>query len=231
MTYALTKNSLLRATIARGFHAPSLPATSGTSEINLYRGNPALIAEKVWSYQAGFEANVLGNFWLKVSAFRHDLDDAIEDEMLTDPPDWWTLVNKGRQRRQGVEIAARTKPFHHFTLGGAAFFMEAKDVETDEDLLSIPRRVFDLSLKYKDGRSFRALLKGRYSYAAYPEDFHADLSGFICDLNLTKMIAITSGTSLDVFLSVHNLFDGAQYYVDFYTNPDRWYEGGIRVSF
>lgn len=230
-TYALSKNTLLRATVARGFNAPALVSTSGTSEINMFQGNPALTVEKVWSYQGGFEANVLDGVWLKVSAFRHDLEDAIVHEELADPPDWWTLVNQGRQRRQGVEIAARTKPIHHLTLAGAAFFLETEDLDTHEKLLDIPRRIFDLSLKYDDERSFRALLKGRYSYTVPTEGFNADFGGFIFDLNLVKKFAVTPRSSLETFLTVHNLFNGAQYWVDIFKNPGRWVEGGVRVSF
>jgi len=231
LTRALTRNALLRATVARGFHAPQLTATTGTSEINMFRGNPALTAETVWSYQAGFEASVLDDVWLKVSLFRHDLDDAIVDERLADPPDWWTMVNGGRQRRQGVEVGLKSKPVHHFTFAGNAFFMKTEDLETGEDLLDIPRRVFDLSVKYDDERSLRALLKGRYTYAVEPEDYDADLGGFIFDLNLARRFALAAGVTLEAFLSVHNLFNGAQYYYYQFPNPDRWVEGGVRVAF
>ncbi|HWR97709.1 MAG TPA: TonB-dependent receptor [Candidatus Methanoperedens sp.] len=231
VTYAVGRNALARATVARGFNLPTLTGTSGTSDINMFLGNPALAVEKVWSYQAGLEANILDSFWLKASAFRHDLEDVIDDVRLEDPPGWWTVVNKGRQRRLGVELAARTRPYRHTTLAGNAFFMKTEDLETHEDVPGIPRRIFDLSVKYDDERSFRALLQGRYAYTVEPEDYHANLGGFIFDLNLMRRFSIGPGAALEAFLSLHNIFDGAQYYVDIYKNPGRWCEAGVRLRF
>lgn len=231
LTYALSANALVRATVARGFHLPSLVATSGTNEINMFQGNPNLGMEKIWSYQAGVEANIVNAVWLKVSAFRHELEDAFITAPVEGQPDWWTTVNGGRQRRLGVEVAARTRPVHHLTLAGNAFFMKTEDLESDEDLLGVPRRVFDVSLKYDDERAFRALLKGRYYHAAEPEDYLADHGGFIADLNLIRKFQLDAGVTVEVFASVHNLLDQNEFYYYQFPNPGRWYEAGVRTTF
>lgn len=95
-TCLLAKETLVWATVARGFSIPPLSSVSGSSEINKYRANPDLAAETMWSYQVGFESGVLDTFWLKVSAYRHDVEDAIADKQLEN--DWWTRENAGRQR-------------------------------------------------------------------------------------------------------------------------------------
>lgn len=130
VTYALFDNTLLRATVARGFTAPSLAATSATSEINKYKANPELTVEKAWSYQTGFESNMFDAFWLKVSAFQHDITDVIERATVPDSQDYVTQVNQGRQRNKGVAVELKTKPYRHFTFAGAAALIAAENLET-----------------------------------------------------------------------------------------------------
>lgn len=231
MTYGLTDSILLRATVAKGFSLPTLNDTSGTSDITTYLANPDLTVEKMWSYQGGFETNVLNVLWLKGSAFRHDVEDVIGAEMVSDPPDYYTRVNSGRQRRLGLDLELKSKPFYRLTLAGSACFLKVRDLETDEDVLDVPRQLYDISLKYDDLQSFRALVKGRYQRQDEPSDYNADFSGLIVDLSLIKKILHRPGISLEAFMNIHNLFNEAQYSVDIYKNPERWVEGGCRVSF
>ena len=231
-TYAMSRNALLRATAARGFSLPSpIDTNEGTSEIVGYKGNPNLKPETVWSYQAGIETNVLDALWLKAALFRHDLDDAFVNVDLGDG--LRTEENGGRQRRQGVELGLKTVPFHHLTLAAGATFMEAEDLETHEQIDNIPTRQYNVSLKYDDKRSFRALLTGNYRTEVYEpvEIYNADFSGFIVDLHLAKKFRLGARSAVEAFVSVHNLLDANQYYADIYKNPDRWAEGGIRVAF
>ncbi len=90
ITYEISDNTLLRAFVARGFSIPILSA-SVDNEISLFKGNPELKAEKVWSYQFGVETGVLKYFWLKISAFRHDISDVIVDDILSEDPDAFIL--------------------------------------------------------------------------------------------------------------------------------------------
>lgn len=231
-TYALSRDVLVRATAARGFSLPSpIDTNEGTSEIMGYQGNPDLKPETVWSYQAGIEGNVLDALWLKAAFFRHDLDDAFVGIDLGDG--LRTQENGGRQRRQGVEFGLRTVPFHHFTLAAGATFIEGEDLESGQDLTQIPKSQYTASVKYGDGRSFRALVTGNYRVETYEpaEVYNADINGFIVDLHLAKKFPLGPRSAVEAFASVHNLFNGDQYYADIYKNPGRWAEGGIRVSF
>jgi len=229
MTYLLAKDTLLRATAVRGFSVPTADETSGDSEINKYRANPDLTVEKMWSYQVGFESGILDAVWLKVSAYRHDVEEAIQDKMLA--ADYWTRVNTGRQRRQGVDLELRTKPIYNVTVAGSACFLEVRDLETDTAVLDVPKEIYDVSLKYDDLKSFRVLLKGRYLRMDEPTSRNADFSGFLVDLNLIKKILSGPVLSLEAFVSVHNLLNEAQYHAAIYKNPERWVEGGVRISF
>ena len=229
-TYALSPNTLLRATVARGFSAPSpIDTYAGTNEIMGYQGNPELEVEKIWSFQAGLEANLLDALWLKFALFRHDLEDAFATVELDGG--LWTMVNGGSQRRQGLEFGVKTVPFHHLTLAAGATIMEAENLDTGDEVNGVPKEQVNLSLKYDDGRSLRALLSGNYRREEYDPGYNEDFGGFIWDANLTKkFLAGTAGT-VEAFLSVHNLFNGDQYWADIYKNPGRWVEGGVRVAF
>lgn len=230
-TYGLSRDLLLRATVARGFSLPTPGDTiSGTNEITNYAGNPDLKPETVWSYQAGVEANVLDALLLKVSAFRHDLDDAFKEVVSEGNP--WTRENSGRERRQGVELGFKTVPYHHLTVAAGAMFMEGKDLETGEKLDEIPTQLYNISLKYDDG-SFRALLLGNHRNEVYEpvEVFQSDLGGFIVDLHLAKKFAIGPKSAVEVFFSAHNLFNGTQMWSVYYPSAGRWVEGGLRVTF
>lgn len=230
-TYGLSRDLLLRATAARGFSLPTPGDTiSGTNVINNFEGNPDLKPETVWSYQAGVEANVLDALWLKVSAFRHDLDDAFKEVAREGGP--WTRENGGRERRQGVELGFKTVPYRHLTLAAGAMFMEGEDLETGEKLDEIPTQLYNISLKYDDG-SFRALLLGNHRNEVYEpvEIYQSDLGGFIVDLHLAKKFALGPKSAVEVFFSVHNLFDGTQRWSVYYPSAGRWVEGGLRVAF
>lgn len=230
-TYGISRDLLLRATVARGFSLPAPGDTiGGTNEITNYVGNPDLKPETVWSYQAGVEANVLDALMLKVSAFRHDLDDAFKEGSLEG--DLWTRENGGRERRQGVEFGVKTVPYHHLTLAAGATFMEGEDLETGEKLDEIPTQLYNVSLKYDDG-SFRALLLGNHRNEVYEpvEIFQSDLGGFVVDLHLAKKFAVGPRSAIEAFFSVHNLFDGTQMWSVYYPDAGRWVEGGLRVAF
>ena len=232
LTYLLAKDTLFRATVARGFSNPTRLETSGNSAINKYQANPDLTVEKMWSYQMGFESAMLDFLWLKVSAYQHDVEDAIVMKELAPEPDFlWTSDNGGRQRRRGLDLEFMTKPIHNFTFAASACFLKVRDLETGEDLLDVPEQLYDVSLKYDDQKSFRALLKGRSLRMEEPDYNGADLGGFIVDLNLIKKVFSRSGISIEVFLNGHNLLDENQYFSKNYPNPGRWVEGGLRASF
>ena len=59
----------------------------------------------------------------------------------------------------------------------------------------------------------------------------AKYNTFIWDFNLGREIYYTNNVNIDIFLTVHNLFDGSQYTFGERKNPARWGEAGIRLFF
>ena len=229
ITYELGDKTILRASVARGFHLPVLGATDTDGE--WYRHNPDLKPETVWSYQAGIESGVLKYVWVKANVFRHEIRDAMVDKDIDVDAGTWTTVNEDRVRRQGFELALRSMKFYNFTFSAAAMFVDAEDLDTGRDIREWPAYTYDAEIKYDDEKSLRALVHGRYVWWDLPISNNAKYSSFIVDANIIKTIFRKEDRSLDVFLTAHNIFNGSQYWNDLYKNSGRWFEAGLRYKF
>jgi vitamin B12 transporter len=230
MTYSLANSTILRAFVAKGFNVPALGERFGDIT-SYFVANPDLKAETVWSYQAGVETAALKYFWMKVSAFRNEIRDALTTEPTSTAGIAYTYVNEGRQRRQGFEVELKTIPVYHFSVSAGAEFIDAKDLDTGERLTEIPTHVYDLGLHYNDEHTFKALLQGRYIDWNYQSFLNGDYGSFVFDLSMIKKIQERKDASLEAFANVHNIFNGSQSLLSVYKNPERWLEGGIRYKF
>ena len=122
--------------------------------------NPNLKMETVWSYAAGFETAALRYLWLKTMFFQHDMNDVLSNEPL--PGGLFTYVNKGKQRRRGVETEIKTMPVYNTSLLAGYSFVDARDRVTGEEINAAPKYTFDMGIQYDDKKSFQGTLKGHY---------------------------------------------------------------------
>jgi vitamin B12 transporter len=178
--------------------------------------------ERVTSYQMGAETTALKHVWVKLSTFRHELRDAIDRA---------TFLNSEHQRRQGVELEMKTTPIYRTSLTAGAEYISAKDLNTGLTILNIPKHTYDLGLVYDDEQSFRASLKGRYIDWNADPAYQGSYGRFVFDLNASATIYKKSSASLDVFMTLHNIFNSSQYVASIYENPSRWFEAGARYKF
>ncbi len=227
MAYSIANDTVLRAYTAKGFSMPTLVETFGDNVF--YNPNPDLKMETVWAYQIGAETAALKYLWMKVSAFRNDIRDTINRE--ANPDGTFTFVNQGRQRRQGIEVEAKTAPVYNVSLSAGAEYIDAKDLDTGTRLQNIPTHVYDVGLRYDDDQSFKALLKGRYINWNAEPDYNGNYGSFVFDLAVIIKIYQHKDASLEAFVNGHNIFNGSQYLISVYKNPERWYEGGVRFKF
>jgi vitamin B12 transporter len=223
VNYALGESSVLRADLARGFNLPPVSYYYGNDLI--YNPNPDLKMEQVWSYQAGIESSALKYLRFKATAFLHDAKDAIVTQMEEDGT--YTKVNEDRVRRQGVEVEIETNKIYDVSLKGGVVLQETRDPETDEELKNIPTQTYDISLKYDDGRLIKALLTGHYIWWNAESLYGGDYDSIIWDINITA----TLPKPTEFYLAVHNILDESQYFDEYYKNPGRWVEAGIRYKF
>ena len=228
-TYKAFDKTLLRLYIARGFNTPSFGSSFGD---NLYiKSNPDLKVEKVWSYQAGAETTALKYFWLKVSAFRHDITDAVVSQEIDPAAFLSRLVNNDKIRRQGVETEIRTVPVYNMSFSAGATFYDIKNLTTGEEVRNSGKYSYDAGLRYDDEKTFKVLLKGHYMWWDMDSAYQAEYTAFIFDINLIKVLYQQKATRLETFLTAHNIFNGRQDWVVFYMNARRWVEAGLRYKF
>jgi vitamin B12 transporter len=223
ITYTPVKDAILRAAVARGFGIPTLSFTYGTSP--WYVKNPDIEVEKVWSYQAGVETAALKYVWAKATVFRHDLEDGLTDVGL--PDDTFTSENLDEIRRQGVEVEARTVPYYNTSLFAGYVFIDAKDLNTDEDIVNAAKDTWDVGVEYKTD-SLIGNIRGHY--IDWTGDYDKDCA-FVWDLNIIKKFNLRGRVTAEAFFSAHNLFNADQYYDEYYKNPERWVEAGIGLNF
>jgi hypothetical protein len=88
-----------------------------------------------------------------------------------------------------------------------------------------------LGLEYDNPAIFYAQLFGRYESWDLPDQFESNDSDMIWELNFHRKLFRWHQVESRVFLTVHNIFSGAQYVVGDFPNPPRWIEGGLRCYF
>ena len=227
-TCQLGQHSILRASVAKGFTLPPLSWTSGGALF--LDPNPALDPEEVWSYQAGFESTAAEYLWIKGTAFRHELKNALTIIPFgAGPPTFNDLVvNRGEIRREGIELEVETLPVYNLSLLAGFAYVDLKPANESG---STELYSYLLGIRYDDGKSFRGILLGRYVWWDLDFVWQASYDDFIWDLNLNKRIYAKAKTSAELFATAHNLFNGAQYTFGDSKNPDTWVEAGIRVKF
>ncbi|MFZ2949972.1 MAG: TonB-dependent receptor [Desulfuromonadaceae bacterium] len=201
-TWQVTANSLLRAYIGRGFGLPQLYA------INF----PTV---KILTTQVGAESTALPFLWLKGTLFRN----------MT----WGDGVE--RHLALGSEVEVRTAPVFNTSLGAGYTFTET--TRTSDGTQVKPDKAshtVQLALRYDD-RTYRAMLAGRHINWNSPPDANARYGGLVWDLHLGATLLDRENSSLELFFSGRNLFDGDPYNSDIFPNVGRWFEGGVKVSF
>ncbi|MCP4348459.1 MAG: TonB-dependent receptor [Desulfobacterales bacterium] len=228
ITYQLGKDSILRGSVARGFTTPPLSWTSGGALF--LDPNPALEAEKVWSYQAGMESKTARYLWLKTSLFWHDLENAMIKEFYAAGETTFNdlYVNKGSIRRQGIEAEIETIPVYNLSfLAGLAYVRIKSSNQSD----TTEKHTYNIGVRYDNKKSFNAHIFGHYIYEDKGDFYNANFDDFIWDLNLNKQIYSTEFAITEIFVSAHNIFNGSQYDTGDRKNPKRSVEAGIRINF
>ena len=228
-TYRLGRHTILRVSVAKGFTVPPLSFTSGGGLF--IDPNPDLKPEKVWSYQAGMESWVADYLKVKAMVFHHDMKDALVKELYAaGAPTYNDLYfNKGKIKRDGVELDVETVSFYNISLKtGFAYVHKRLYLEeaTSEDSYA-----YNVTVKYDNNKSLSVQLAGNYMWWDIDSSYMAEYDTFIWDLNLNKKILSTEKITNEIFLAAHNVFNGSYYTLGDRKNPGRWIETGMRLRF
>jgi vitamin B12 transporter len=225
-TCRLGERAIARASAARGFTRPDLGLSAGLGGI-LIPPNPSLRPEGVWSFQGGLESALAEYLWLKGTGYYHDMNDEIVFQRVLEPTPHREVRNDGHVTRYGFELEAETAPLHNVSLRAGSAYVRRR--AGSEQPSTTDDYAFLVGAKYDD-RSLMAQIAGTYVWwDIAPED--GARSQFIWDLNVRYRVRLSAGTTADVFLAVHNLFDGSYYSLLVFPNPRRWVEGGMAFKF
>lgn len=228
LTYDLTQWTILRATASKGFSAPPLAYTD-TGGFFL-DPNPGLDPEEILSGQFGIETGELKFVWIKASYFYHDVSQSLEKELYAaGPPAFNDLYfNRGDVLRRGVELEARTRPFHHasFSAGYSYVNISPASDEGSEDMYT-----GNIAITYDDKKDWNAVLWGRYTWYDDKSEFSGEDDDFIWNLSVNRTVYTRKKLKTEVFGVAHNLFNGTQYSTFESENPERWFEAGVRFRF
>jgi len=201
LTWQVTPSILLRAYTGRGYNVPLLTGIDAP-------------AEKIWTMQVGAESTAIPYLWIKGTLFRNmTWGDDVEQNLA-----------------MGSELEVRTTPVFNTSLGAGWTYIETTRTSDGTPVRpDRPTQTLKLALRYDDA-TLRGVLTGNYINWNSPTDFNSK-NGVIWDLHLGATLLKRENSSLELFLSGHNLFNGSSYYVDLIPNVGRWFEGGMRVRF
>ncbi|GFE61456.1 TonB-dependent siderophore receptor [Geobacter sp. AOG2] len=200
-TWQLTGATLLRAYTARGYGLPVLGLTDSPSV-------------KIWTTQVGAESSAIPYIWAKGTLFRNQT--------------WGNTVEQ--HMALGTELEIRTIPVWNTSLGTGYTFTDTTRTSDGNEVNNYARHTVQVALRYND-KTYRGVLTGRHIFWNSDPSENGHYGGLLWDLHLGATLLKRENSSLEVFFSAHNLFNGAQYYFDQIPNPGRWFEGGMRVRF
>ena len=154
----LGPNVDLRASVGRGFRAPSLTDLNRTF-INFAHGyqvlgNNNLNPETSTNINVGVVATLNNVLQARINFFRNDLEDAIRAEQIGVDGRLlsFTYRNVERAKTQGVETEFQARLSRSFTMRASYAYVKAEDEETGDDLLGVSPHTADWKLEYRNRR-------------------------------------------------------------------------------
>jgi outer membrane receptor protein involved in Fe transport len=229
-TYLASRDLLFRALVTRGFHSPAIVRSFDAPTVGYFAGNH-LAPEKIWSYQAGVEGNIVDLLRAKVTLFYHDIDDILIEKHLDSSS--FTLVNGGSAKSTGGEFEFATNPCKGFAFRTGVHYERIKPIDFSDPVYFDTRDVFgvDAAFVYDGRRGLTGAVKAHYLRWDLPASTKAASKGVVVDVSAAKKLLDTGMVDLELFASGHNVFNASSYTDFSERNPGRWLEIGARCTF
>jgi len=139
LNYNLSKNLNLRASIGRGFRAPSIAERFSSVAFQGFDvlPNKNLKPEISWSYELGFnyEFSIYKiPFYIDFAIFKNDLSNLIEPTFVGNNEPKIQFQNIKEARIEGIELSFRTLLFQFLGIQSAVTLMDPKDLTLNQTL-------------------------------------------------------------------------------------------------
>lgn len=226
--FEVLKDFGIKGSIARAYRIPTFTDLYYNDAAN--RGNPNLLPESSWSYEAGFDCKAPV---VKSSAafFHRDGRDTI-DWTRPNPSSQWRASNIGTTDTNGFELTLEFEPnkiSQQYPITKAYFSYTVLDIYAKHDYLSKYSLDY-LKQEMTSGLELDILGFKNIWFLNYKK--RVGMAGYIvADTKITKDIIRKSGIVFQAFFEISNLFDTAYSEQSNVRMPGRWVKSGGRLEF
>jgi outer membrane cobalamin receptor len=214
-SYRLADGYSLSGDVAKGFRNPTI------RELYLFPApNPNLEPERIWNYQASFQAHPASSLTATVTAYYADLSNLV---VTTGRYPNMKLLNTGSALNRGVETTARWRAHKRVTVQSGYAYLRSTNLAP-----YLPAHKFTYSADIDAGRAFvtfGGMIAGeRWGNAQHTQKLD---SYMLATLKLTVPV----NRSWRLYTMIDNLFDQSYVVVPGYPMPGANVSGGVTVSF
>ena len=215
--YNFTDSFNVRASAGRSFRAPTLNELYGPTWMMIpgvpFESNPDLDPEYLWSFDLGFKYQPAPGYSFGLAGFYSKGEDFIEAHIANGIQRYINLENV---EIYGFEVEATARPCRWLGLEANYTYTEAKNSDTDEELLDQPKHMVKggVQLQWKTGRlTWGANIFGRwhgdrtYQVGMGSGAVNENDDSTIFDAGVT----VTDRSGLTLGLKSTNLFDAEWY--------------------
>ncbi len=218
LTYRAFENATVRASVYRGFRAPSLNELYRPFRVGniLTAPNDGLNEEYLWGVEGGVDLYPSRDVLVRLNAFYNSFQDPIANVTLcTEPTDLPLCVDLSpgsiqRQRQNlgsatiaGFEAAVSYLIFENWSLRGSYLFSNAINDDTDRRLPQVAKNQGNIGLGY-DG-PFQFTIHVRVVGDAFEDDLNEIVLPNFGVLDLSLRVPVTP--KLNIYLAIENAFD------------------------
>lgn len=226
VTYQIRTDTLLRASVSKGFRKPPAWHLEGDPLYSPSSVNPYLDPEKNWTYQAGAESMAIPYLHIKTTLFHHDVDNT-----WVTAPDWSIYkMNGDPSQRQGLEVQVQTRSIYHTSLQANVTYTYSDLPEDQTDHSSTA----NIILLFDHPEIITAELSGHYlKWGRYLADGKEakENNSILWNLSINRTLYDSEHLGLILFGVARNIFNTSQYTSERGPNAPRYAEIGLKMRF